>query len=518
MKSATRALGVLLCLSCGNNPPAVPPDMTVPEDLTFPKSFLFGTAIAGFQVDMGCPSMKAGCTDSNSDWYVWVTNKDLINETGLAITGEPVTDGPGFYETYPADLDRAQKELSNNALRLSIEWSRVFPTSTIGIEDPAAIKAAASPDGLAYYHALFAAMKARGLKPLVTIDHYTLPTWIHDAYGCHTDIANCSPRGWLDDHIVHEAAKYAGFLGSEFGGEVDLWATLNEPFTAVVVAGYLVPSAARSNPPGVFFDAVNGKKAMVAMFSAHARMYDALKAADTIDADGDGKAARVGIVYNMQAIAPDNPDDPQDQMGAKNLDYLMNQVFLNAVINGDVDANLDGTTTHDPMLAGRMDFLGINYYARVVATGTPSSVFPKISPLLDVDLPAALAQADYNYPRGIYEVIKQAQRWKLPMFITETGVDDAMDAGKAPAWLTDTLIWVKRAIAEGADVEGYFWWTLMDNYEWNHGMTFHLGMYGVDGKDPTKKRVTRQTVGVYSRIASGFAIPDDLAAKYPAPR
>jgi len=115
----------------------------------------------------------------------------------------------------------------------------------------------ASADGIAYYHRLFAAMRKRGLRPFVTVNHYTLPLWIHDGNECNQSLERCIARGvggWADPNrarIVNEIAKYAAFLGQEYGGEVDDWATLNEPFSAVAVAGYLVATPARSNPPGL---------------------------------------------------------------------------------------------------------------------------------------------------------------------------------------------------------------------------------------------------------------------------
>ena len=368
-----------------------------PEKLDLPKGFLYGTAIAGFQVDMGCPSASPGCLDTKSDWYTWVTDPKIIADPNAHVTGEPVTDGPGFYELYPQDLDRVKNELRNNALRLSIEWSRIFPTSTAGVEDMGALRAAASPDGLAYYHAVFAAMKARGITPLVTLNHYSLPTWIHDASGCHVDIDHCTARGWLDhDKIIHEIAKYAGFVAKEFGGEVDLWATLNEPLTAVAVAGYLLPSETRSNPPGVSMRIPETKAAIFTMMEAHSRMYDAVKANDTVSAAGSGPAARVGCVYNMEAVTPSDPAEPADLEAAKNLSYLLNEVFLNATIKGDVDTNLDGKITHRDDMAGRMDFLGINYYARLTAANAPN-LLPALSPLLTVSI-ASLTVQDPDYP------------------------------------------------------------------------------------------------------------------------
>jgi beta-glucosidase/6-phospho-beta-glucosidase/beta-galactosidase len=503
-----RSLAVVACaLACG---------CSSPEDLRFPKTFLFGTAIAGFQVEMGCPTTPAAqCEDPNSDWYDWITKPALVGDPTLHISGQPPSVGPGFFELYPQDLDRAAGELHGNALRLSIEWSRLFPTPTDNLTGYDALKAAASPAALAYYHALFAALKAHGLTPLVTLDHYTLPSWIHDAEACHADITTCAHRGWVDrDRTITEIAKYAGFAAQEFGGEVDLWATLNEPFTAVVLAGFLFQTAMRTNPPGVFLQTDAAKTAYGAMVEAHARMYDAVKQYDTVDADGDGKPARVGIVYNLQAAAPATPGDPTDAQAVKNLSYLMNQAFLDGVGLGQFDAQLDGNAVHRDDLAHRLDFLGINYYARTTVQGTETPFLPQVSPLVTFD---ALALGyDYDYARGIYEVLKFAKRYQVPCIITETGREDPNDSGVAPKWIVQTLTWVRRAMREGVPVEGYFYWSLMDNYEWNHGMTVRMGLYAVDGADPTKARTARAGVGVYGRVAAGAQIPADLARTYPA--
>ena len=107
----------------------------------------------------------------------------------------------------------------------------------------------------------------------------------------------CVERGWLDhDKILHEIAKYAGFAAREFGAEVDLWATLNEPFTAVVVAGFLLPSDTRTNPPGVMLRIPEAKAAAVAMIEAHARMYDAVKANDATASNGVATKNVTGMV------------------------------------------------------------------------------------------------------------------------------------------------------------------------------------------------------------------------------
>jgi beta-galactosidase len=483
------------------------------ENPRLPSGFLYGTAIAGFQTEMGCPTVAAAdCEDRHSDWYDYITTPALVTAPNLYISGDPPSTGPGFYELYEQDLDRAAHELHNNSLRISIEWSRLFPTATDGIDGQDALRAVASPAALAYYHALLAAMRARGLKPMVTLNHYTLPSWLHDAQGCHADLDHCTNRGWIDGpRIIPEITKYARFVATEFGDDIDLYATLNEPLTAVILVGYLFQTEQRTNPPAVFFRTAEAKAAYRNMIEAHARMYDAVKSADTRDADGDGQAARIGIVYNLQSVAPEWAGDAQDERGAANMQYVMNQMFLDGVAKGDFDADMDGHPVHRDDLAGRMDFLGINYYARTVASGTPTSLFPEVSPLITFNLISL--KYDYDYPQGIYDVLMFARRYGLPMMVTETGVSEDQP-GKIASWIVRTMTSVQRAIADGANVEGYYTWTLMDNYEWNHGMSFNMGLYAIDKNDPQKTRTARSGVEVYGRIAATGEISSDLVARY----
>jgi beta-galactosidase len=497
--SAAFALAALVLSACSSNE-------------GFPTGFVFGAAVAGFQVDMGCPTIPAAeCEDRNSDWYRFVTSTVTESRANNHLRGDPVSAGPGFYELYVDDLDRA-KALGMTSFRFSFEWSRIFPESTIGVTGFDALKAKASTKALSYYHAQLAALKQRGIRPLVTLHHYTLPSWIHDAVGCNTDIDHCSPRGWLEPNIADEIAKYAGFCGKEFGGEVDWWATENEPL-AVVLPGFVQQTDMRTNPPAVALHFTEAKTALFAMIDAHAKMYDAIKANDAIDADGDGVASKVGVVYNLGPTAPMDATKPLDKRAADNIFYLYNTLFLNAVIKGVYDADISGKGTVRPDLVGKSDYLGVNYYARVVVEGEEDSLFPDFSPLATFN-PLTLT-IDYNYPRGMYEAVTWVRTTYpgLPIVITENGADGSqMDV---TPYLVQHLEWLKRAIDEGAKVEGYHWWTMMDNYEWNHGMTIHLGLYAVDPKDSMKTRTKRPVADAYARIMAARAIPKDLAAANP---
>jgi beta-glucosidase/6-phospho-beta-glucosidase/beta-galactosidase len=482
------------------------------SSITFPKTFVFGTAIAGFQADMGCPTLPSSqCTDPNSDWFAFTTSPTTVNDPTCYLSGQdPSVVGPGFWELYAADIGRASDDLHSGALRLSIEWSRLFPTATDGVTGYAALKQIASADAIAGYHAIFAALKARGMRPLVTLQHYTLPSWLHDAVGCHTNFAGCSPRGWVDEtRAVGEAAKYAGFVGQEFGGDVDWWATVNEPLQNMVF-GYLEPGAQRSQPPAVSLQTAAAKTVLDALVNAHARMYDALKQADTVDADGDGVASWVGVVYPLVPITPANPAAALDVTAAKNIDYLWNRVYLNAVVLGEYDQNLDGTSTMRADLAGRMDYVGVNWYGGIQVTGIAASLLPALSPLFTAspDLVTTDNQPDKLAAFLHYVNVDLGK----PAMITENGTSG--DA-TTPSFILSNLQAVGAAMAAGADVRGYFYWTLTDNYEWNHGMNIRMGLYAVDATDPAKARTARPAAAVYGQIAQSHSLSSTLFAQWP---
>ncbi len=511
------ALLALCLVACSSARTASSSSVDLAESSAFPKGFVFGSAIAGFQVDMGCPTIAAAtCEDRKSDWYQWVTTKRILDNPLLFMSKDAPGSGPGFYELYEPDLARAAA-VGNDAVRLSIEWSRIFPEPTFGIDD---MRSIASADGIAYYHRIFAAMKARGLTPFVTLNHYTLPLWIHDGNHCNESFDDCvaaGHAGWGDpdrSRIVNEIAKYAGFVAKEFGGEVDAWATLNEPFSAVVLPGYLLASSSRSNPPGLsgpWAKIGAAKTATTAMIEAHARMYDAVKANDRVDADGDGKAAEVGIVYAFADIhaTADHAD------AAAHAAYIFQDLFMDGVVQGRVDEDWSlgpGMAPIRPDIAGRMDFIGVNYYFRFEAkpSWTPFGIVPLgfVSPYLDFDL---LSSFDAK-PDGIGAVLRRvAGRYELPVYVTETGTTQD-DPQRGAAWIVQTIDGVKRAIDDGVDVRGYFAWSLIDNFEWNSGTSMRFGLYAVD--PVTKARTLRPAGRALGEIARTHAVAPSLRQQY----
>lgn len=498
---------------------------------TFPSTFGFGSATAGFQVEMGCPTLAAAaCEDRNSDWYQWITTDRIVDNGLLHMSGDAPGTGPGFFETYRADIGRAggtgQGELGQNVLRLSIEWSRVFPAATFGLEG-SALKAAANPAALAYYHDVLAALRERGMRASVTVSHYSLPLWIHDGNRCNIDMNEClaaGVAGWATPdrtRIVNEIAKYAGFLGREFGGEVDEWATENEPFSAVVVPGYLMATEMRSNPPGrsgvPYMHVQAAKTATTALIEGHARMYDALKSNDVIDADGDGTAAWVGIVYAFSDIQPLS-DTEGDQVSTTDAKYFFHHLFMDGVAKGIVDETWEhqrGEVPVRPDLANRLDWIGVNYYFRFRAQNTTVPTLPFVSSRISFNL---MQPFDGECPTCLENAAFAALEYGKPIVISETGfpaqaADDAeVQQRKQTGWLVSTLSTVESMVQRGIDVRGYYAWSLMDNYEWNHGMGMRFGLYAVD--PTTKARSVRPAGLAMRRIAEAREVPADLKAEY----
>lgn len=476
---------------------------TTPPKHLFPKTFLWGTATAGFQVEAGCPTLPAEqCEDRSSDWYQWVTDPDLGADKANYVSGQPLSAAPGMWETYDADFQAARKQLHNGAVRVSLEWSRLFPDGKAenakSLEELDKLAHAGARDA---YRAMFAAARKHKLTLLVTVNHYTLPLWVHDGKACNKDPDTCQASGWLQPtRMVPLIALYAGWCARTFGDSVDLWGTINEPF-AVVLSGYLLPSADRTNPPGIYFAWDKGVKVAFAMMEAHAKMYDAIHAHDGVDVDGDGRNAAVGLVPNLVAMHPANPDNPDDLVAVEHLSHVYNRVFLEATVLGKLDRNLDGVFEEDrPDMKGRMDWIGINYYTRILAQKKPIPGADKLFPYLDSspDLAAGVWQ---DYPEGLAEVVRWASKnYGLPIYITENGT--AKD--KSTAWETffrPHLLALHGVMQEpGVDVRGYFVWSLVDNYEWNHGMGMRFGLLAVDDT-PAKSRTLTAAGEAYGAAA-----------------
>lgn len=435
------------------------------DPVAFPPGFLWGTATAAHQVEGG---------NDRNDWWAWehVGGKIKNSDTSGAACDA--------YHLYDQDFALAQS-LGQNAHRFSIEWSRIEPTLG-GPYDAAEI---------AHYHAVLTSLKAHGLKPIVTLEHYTLPIWADNPLGPTVT----GTAGWASQTTQDEFVKWSGDMAEEYGADVDDWIVFNEPMVSAV-----------ASLEGVFPPDIGGSldkaTAMVAgMIQAHARAYDAIHARDTVDADTDGVAAKVGIAQAIVDFFPANPAIQIDVDATARLDHIFNKLFVDAITRGDLDLDLDGAYTSPgegqgiASLKDRLDFIGVNYYRKYLVVGGLGPPILGI-PEEDPDLP----HNDLGwsiYPKGIYDALAEMNSYGLPMMVTENGIADAADA-KRPGYIVDHLLWVSRAIADGMPVTGYMHWSLMDNFEWAEGYAKRFGIVHVDYE--TQKRTPKSSYEWYRQV------------------
>ena len=521
------AAGVAICAILAANPAAAL------GGAKFPADFLWGTAGAGFQSEAG----RGKHVDPNSDWYAWT--HDAANIADGTVSGELPEQGPGHWKLYKRDFDLAAEELNNNAIRFSIEWPRIFPRSTESIDVGAKISKAelerldrrANQNAVRHYAKVLKAATARGLTPFVTLHHWTLPSWLHDPAATRDALAGRDPNadlpeltdgGWLDQRTVDEFRKYAAYLGWKLGNRADYWNTLNEPLVQVANGFVNVPGLIGSYwPPGAF-SFTGAITTLLNLERANTVAYDALKRFDRSDADGDHREALVGPVMNMVAFTPADPNSPADQEATEHADYLFNRLFLNAVVRGELDRNADGAIGADESGVHRRkaDFVGLNYYFRGrVSSSGGAPLTPKI-PILDFLPATSYATSEDSlfapcpsvcselgaeiYPQGFSDVIATADSYGLPVYITENGIADG-DDDQRPAYLRDHLAALADSIDAGADVRGYFEWSLVDNLEWVYGYGPKFGLYSFD--PATLKRTPRPSAKLYGRIAKRNRLP-----------
>ena len=262
------------------------------------------------------------------------------------------------------------------------------------------------------------------------------------------------------------------------------------------------------------------KKVLHNLIEAHVQAYDTISTLDNTDADGDGVPKLVGFSHAMTFIKPAKlsvlglPADNNE--AAKNFDYFTNDYFLNAVINGEEDLNyLDTLQRHDksspnliihPGWKHKVDFVGLNYYRAIYVQYNPvvalsSARFVGGVPLNDLRLEAQ-PHGNLNdmgweiFPEGLYSLIMRiTNQWNLPILISENGIPDKSGANRSP-FILSHISQVKRATDSGADVLGYIYWSLMDNYEWQDAYSpdSRFGLYQVNRNSPDFERIPTQAV------------------------
>jgi beta-galactosidase len=362
-------------------------------------------------------------------------------------------------------------------------------------------------------------LRANNFEVFVCLNHFTLPLWIHDPITVRKTRLRAGPKGWVDESTIVEFTKYAAYMAWKLGDIVDNWATFNEP-SVIPETSYMILES--GFPPGLNNFRVSRKVALN-LVVAHARSYDAIKKFGTVKADKkSGCAANVGLIHNVIPVKPFSPKMESDVKAAEFMNIMHNKFFIQAVSDGWLDKNLNGVRKKGEIknyLAQRLDWIGVNYYSRLVVKGKTSMLaklfagipaVPELIPNYGLGCQPNSKSADglpasdigwEIYPEGMLEALKTMKTYGKPIFITENGIADKEDALR-PSFTIEHLKVLEKAISEEKiDVRGYFHWALTDNYEWAKGFSQKFGLYAVDFE--TKSRKSRKSAAVLKGIIKG---------------
>ncbi len=434
----------------------------------FPDSFLWGAATSAYQIE-GSP-LADGAGPS-----VWHRFAHTPGNTHNGETGDVACD---HYRRAGGDV-ALMRDLGLGAYRFSIAWGRVFPEGT----------GALNPAGLGFYDRLVDTLLEAGIEPFVTLYHWDLPAALDDR------------GGWLNRDSAAWFADYAGAVAARLGDRVRRWATLNEPWV-VMQGGYVNGDLA----PG-HRNLFEGPRVAHHLLLAHGAAVQALRA----ETD-----AEVGLVVNLEPKVAAS-DRPEDRAATARADAYMNRLFLDPVFLGSYPDELaevfgeawwDAPAENFALIREPLDFLGVNYYTRAVVRDDPAA-YP--------DRAGRVRQPRHAYTEMGWEVYAPALTDLLlwvterydppPLYVTENGAafydppqaaDGRLDDPLRVAYFRDHLRAVHAAIERGADVRGYFAWSLFDNYEWSHGYSKRFGIVHVDFE--TQDRTPKASAHFYREV------------------
>jgi beta-glucosidase len=327
-------------------------------------------------------------------------------------------------------------------------------------------------------------MNRNQMTPMITLLHFTDPLWLADQ------------GGWENDETPALFARFTRKVVGVLKEYVNLWITINEP-NVYIMAGWLV----KVFPPGKQ-DLGLAVKVTANLIRGHAAAYRVIHELQP--------EAQAGIATNYRSFKPARSWMPLDKIPAN----IQNQLFNNAINDALVDGklNLVFKKIRIPEAAKTQDFIGLNYYSRDLVQfdlTKPRTMFGKNN----YPKEAALSSTGFiaNVPAGMWDGLKWAHKYNLPIIISENGVEDHKDTLR-PRYIIEHLHQVWRAANFNWRVKGYFHWSLVDNFEWERGWTQRFGLWGLE--IDTQKRIRRTSVDVYEAICKENGISSDMVAKY----
>lgn len=434
----------------------------------FPADFLWGAATAAYQVEGAWN--EAGKGESIWDRFCHTPGKVLEGDTGDVACDH--------YHRYREDI-ALMRQIGLKGYRFSVSWPRVMPTGRGPI----------NPAGLDFYDRLVDTLLAANIQPFPTLYHWDLPQALDET------------GGWKARDTCYAFADYAALMAKRLGDRVRYWATFNEPAVIHFLGYHIGMHAPGIKDPKASYQVAHN------LLVAHGLGVQALR--------GVNPALQVGIVLNLWPAEPAT-DTPEDLAAAEHAWQMNGTLFLDTIFRAHyppaliqaMGSDAPDTQPGDLALAAqKLDFLGINYYARAMVNAQGQRI-EKV--------------AGSEYTEMGWEVHAPALRRLLvrisgeyrlpPLYITENGAafadqvsaDGRVHDPRRLEYLRQHFIQARLAMQDGVDLRGYFAWSLLDNFEWAFGYSKRFGLIHVDYA--TQQRRLKDSAEWYARVIAENAL------------
>jgi len=425
----------------------------------FPKGFLWGTATSSHQVEGN---------NSNNNWSTWE------DEPGKIVKDEKAGLASDWWGgRWKEDFDHAAQTYQNTH-RLSLEWSRIQPEKDRWNES-----------SLIYYREIVSGLVQRGIKPMITLHHFTDPLWFS------------SIGGWENDNAPELFEQHVRRCVVALKDQTDLWCTINEP-NLYALLGYI----AGTFPPGKRGDFGALFRIYTNLLMGHALAYRAIHELQP--------EAQVGLAINRSLLVAGRRWNLVDRYFTHIANWISGDAFMRPLQTGTL--KLLGKKATIAGIKGSQDYFGINYYYRQILKVAPfnkNGLYSKLS--FEEDGEASPSGKFGNTPRGMFAALTWAKSFGLPIMITENGIEDAEDSLRR-RYLLQNLHQVWRAANFNYPVRAYYHWSLVDNFEWADGWENRFGLWGLD--TITQVRIRRKSVDLYSTICKENGITTGMVREF----
>jgi beta-glucosidase len=438
---------------------------------TFPEGFAFGVATSAYQIE-------GAVSEGGRGPSIWDTFSATPGRTAGGDSGETAVD---HYHRFRDDV-ALMADLGVDAYRFSVAWPRVQPDGT----------GRPNPRGLDFYSRLVDELLERGITPWATLYHWDLPQPLEDA------------GGWPVRDTAYRFAEYAGYVADALGDRVRHLITLNEPWCSAFLGyGSGVHAPGRADP------------AAALAASHHLLLGHGLAVPELRSRIPD---ARAGITLNLYPVAAAH-DGHGTEAAVRRIDGLSNRWFLDPVLRGSYPKDVVEDVAHvsdlafvrdgdTEVISAPLDFLGVNYYSRHVVSPGPFPGSASVS-FSRRGLPTTAMGWEIDAD-GLFDILTRVTRdyGDIPLVMTENGAafDDSLVDGRVADrdrvdFLASHLLAGARAIEAGVPLEGYFAWSLMDNFEWAEGYAKRFGIVHVDFE--TQQRTVKDSGRWYAAFLAG---------------